>query len=440
MNRKFFLLLAGSAVLSWVFFTPTNAFGQGNTWAGASLAQMVEGARWRLGVLRVNAAFSLSNVGYDSDVLYGYTAEPVPDYTLSAGVPIQVLLPLSKKVVLDLSDSPQYVFYLGTKYERAWNNTFGGHVHFAFDRVYVQLGGGLSDVRYRLSPELNVNVRQKQDSLDGLVLWQVSKRASLAFVYGSAKYDLGEAEFGGVSLSDSLNRKEDYFNFITYIEPSPKVRFFVDGQFGSYAFTKEEFRVRDARSYGIFGGGVEFIPKIGEQLATVAIEGSLRLGYQRLDVIDSRFVDGSGFTGAADVSVSFMKKNTARAFFSRGFQFSVFSGSSYYLSTAYGGGISRLLSRKVTFSYDISFGRSSYPEDEAAGEGAPQGIHNLYTVHTFSLNFRLARHLGLTFLGSLAKRSVDQTGLARNRNFFGFNLVYGSAGGTMSAPGGGLSR
>ena len=439
MKRRLIVLSAAIAMLAWLVLLPRPVFGQGNTWAGASLAQMVEAARWRVGAFKVNAAFSLSNVGYDSDVLYGYTVEPVPDFTLSAGSTVQVLLPLSKKVVLDIFDSPQYVFYLETENERAWNNTFGGHVHFAFDRVYMHLGGGLSDVRYRLSSELNVNVRQKQDSLDGLVLWQVSKRASLAFVYGSAKYDVGEAELGGVSLTDSLDRKEDYFDFITYIQPSPTVRFSLDGQYGKYAFTNAEFQNRDARSYGVFGG-IEFIPKIGEQLAKVGIEGSFSLGYQRLDIIDPSFVDGSGFTGAADVSVAFLKKNTARAFFSRGFEYSVYSGSSFYLSTAYGGGISRLLSRKVTFSYDISLGQSSYPADGAAGEGAPQGIRDLYTMHSFSLDIRLARYLSLTFLGTLGKRSIDQTGVAINRNFFGFSLVYGSAGGAMSAPGGGSRR
>jgi hypothetical protein len=434
MKRRLFVLSAAIVLLGWVVLFPALVCGQGNTWAGTSLAQMVEAARWRFGTLRVNAAFSLSNVGYDSDVLYGYTAEPVPDFTLSAGSTVQVLFPLSKKVVLDIFDSPQYVFYLETKNERAWNNTFGGHVHFAFDRVYMQLGGGLSDVRYRLSPELNVNVRQKQDSLDGLVLWQVSKRASLAFVYGSAKYDIGEAELGGVNLTDSLDRKEDYFDFITYIQPSPTVRFSLDGQYGKYAFTNAEFQYRDALSYGIFGG-IEFIPKIGEQLATVGIEGSLSLGYQRLDIIDPSFVDGSGFTGAADVSVTFLKKNTTRAFFSRGFEYSVYSGSSYYLSTAFGGGISRLLSRRVSLSYDISFGSSIYP-----GSGAPEGVLNRYTTHSFGLNARLARHLAITFLSTLGKRIVDASGLERNRNFFGFSMNYGFGAGSISAPARGLSR
>jgi hypothetical protein len=434
MRKNIFIAIAALAGFSWLLATPGPAFGQGNTWAGASLAQMVKGARWRLGALRVNAAFSLSNVGYDSDVLYGYTTEPVPDYTFSAGIPIQVLLPLSKKVVIELSDSPQYIFYLETKGERAWNNSFGGQVHFAYDRVYVQLGGGLSNVRYRLSPELNINVRQKQDSLGGLVLWQVSKGASLAFVYGGAKYDLGEAEFGGTNIAEALNRKEDYFDFITYIQPTTRVRFFVDGQYRTYAFTEITSRFRDVRSYGLFGG-VEFIPRVGEGLQNVGMRGSVRLGYQRLDFIDSQFVNGSGFTGAVDVSVSFMKKNAAHASFSRGFQPSVFSGSSYYLSTTYGGGISRLLSRKASLSYEISFGRSLYP-----GSGAPEGVLNHYTNHSFGLDVRLARQLSIGFLGTLGKRMLDNSELARNRNFFGFNLVYGSTGGSMSTPGGGLRR
>ncbi len=434
MSKTRFLTLTALAGLLWLVIAPSLVFGQGDTWAGASLARMVEGARWRLGALRVNAAFSLSNAGYDSDIFYGFLADPVPDYTFSAGPAVQILLPLSKKVVLDVSDSPQYLFYLDTKTERAWNNAFRGQVHFAFNRVYVQVGGGLSNVRYRLSPELYINVRQKQDSLGGLVMWQVSKGASVAFVYSGAKYDLGQAEYGGVSLSDYLNRKENYFDFITYIQPTARVRYFVDGQYGTYAFTKAEFQDRDARSYGVFGG-IEFIPRIGEQLETVGIVGKLSLGYQRLNVIDSRFVDGSGFAGAADVSISFLKKNEARTFLSRGFQFSVFSGSSYYLSTAYGGGISRLLSRKVNLSYDISFVRIAYP-----GDFAPQGVLNRYSTHSFGLNLRLARRLSLGFLGVLGTRTLDSSGLSRNRNFFGFNLVYGLAGRTMSAPVAALSK
>ena len=438
MRKYIFIAIAALAGFSWLLATPGPAFGQGNTWAGANLAQIIEGARWRLGALRVNASFSLSNVGYDSDVLYGYTDEPVPDYTFSASSTVQVLMPLSKKVVLDVFDSPQYVFYLDSKSERAWNNTLRSQVYFAFDRVYIQLGGGLSDVRFRLSPELNINVRQKENSLGGLVLWQVSKATSLALIYGGTSFDYGDAEFGGNSIAESQNRKESYFDFITYIQPTTRVRFFMDGQFGICTFAETTSIYKDAQSYGLFGG-LEFIPRAGEQVAAVGIQGAVRLGYQRLDVIDSRFIDGSGFSGDGAVAVGFGKKNFLRVFLTRGFEFSIFSGASYYISTAYGGGISRLLSKKASLSYNISFGRSAYPASGSGGGDVPQGVHNLYTTHSFSLNIRWARHLSVSFQGSIARRIVS-AGLARNRNFFGFSLVYGTVTGGMSASGGGLSR
>lgn len=438
MNRGKFLTTAGLAFALWLFGAPDKVYGQGNTWAGTSLAQMVETAKWRLGLLRVNAALELNNVGYDSDIYYGYLDDPVPDYTFSAGVPVQLLLPVNKKVVFDILDNPQYVFYLDTKSERAWNNTFRGLVHLAFDRFYIQAGGGLSNIRQRLSPELNINIRQKENSLNGLALWQVSRAASLALLYGGSDYDYGDAEFGGTSLAETLNRKENYFDFVAYLQPSPRVRFFLDGQYGTYVFKEDTSSIRDTRSYGIFSG-VEFIPRTGETRRVAGVQGSISLGYKRLDVIDPHLVDESGFVGAVNVSAGLLVRTTGRVFFSRDSQFSAYSSGTFYVSTSYGGGITRLLSRRVSILYDISFGRISYPEPETGG-GVIQGANFRYTTHIFALNFRLARNLGISFLGTLGKRVLGESGQARNRNFFGFSLVYGVPTGTISAPTGGISR
>ena len=126
---------------------------QGNTWVGINLEQMVNAARIRLGELRLNAAFELTNAGYDSDVYYGYLEEAVPDYTFSAGLPVQVLLPLSKKVVLDVSDTPQYLFYLDTERERAWNNTLPGLDPFR-PRQGLSPGGGGCPTSAALEPRI----------------------------------------------------------------------------------------------------------------------------------------------------------------------------------------------------------------------------------------------------------------------------------------------
>ena len=437
MNGKRFLTIAGLALALWPFSAPDIAFGQGNTWAGTSLAQMVEAARWRLGALRVNAALELTNAGYDSDIYFGYFDEAVPDYTFSAGIPVQVLLPLSKKVVLEVFDSPQYMFYLDTKNERAWNNIFRGQVHFAFDRFYVQAGGGLSNIRQRLSPELNINIRQKEDSLNGTILWQASRVMSFALLFGGSQFDYGDAEFSGTSIAETLNRKENYFDFVTYLQPSSRARLFMDGQYGTYTFTEAASSFKDTRSYSVFGG-LAFVPREGEASPIEPVQGSISLGYKLFDILDPLLTGGSGFVGAVDISAGLFKRTTGRAFFSRDFAFSAYSSGTFYLSTTYGGGISRRMSRRATFSYDLSFSRSSYPEVNDGG--IPIGQNFRYTTHNFSLNVRLARHLAITFLSTLGKRIVDSSGLERNRNFIGFSMIYGFAAGAISAPARGLSR
>lgn len=417
---------------------PKKAYGQGNTWAGANLQQMVDAARWKFGLLRVNAAFSLVNAGYDSDVYYGHFNDPVPDFTLSAGLPIQVLVPASKKIVFDFFENPQYLYYLDSKNERAWNNTFRGRAHIAMENFYIRVGGGLSNVRRRLSPELDVNFRQKTNSLEGLFLWQASRRTSLAMVYGGADYDHEDAVFSGTNIAERLNRIENLFDLVVYLQPSARARFFLDGQYGTYALPETTEITRDAQSYGIFGG-LEFIPREGELVPAARVQGSISLGYIRFDMKAPQFVDGAGLAGTVNLSVGLLRRTTTRAFFSRGFQFSVYSGASYYIATSYGAGITRLLSRRVSMSYGFSFGRSDYPEAEGGG-GIPLGPSYRYTTHTVSLDIRLARNLSMTFSGTFMRRLLVEIGSAWNRNFIGFNLVYGYPPAGISTPMWGMNR
>jgi len=434
MRKKLSSALVISVALACFLGSPDPVRAQGNTWAGINLGQMIDAARLRLGALRLNASFELANAGYDSDVYFGYLDEAVPDYTFSAGLPVQVLLPLSKKVVLDVSDTPQYLFYLDTERERAWNNSFQGLVHFALDAIYLQAGLESANVRRRLSPELDANVREKRDGYNGLALWQLSRMTSLALIYGGAEYRYSDAEYLGTNIADRLGRREDFFDFVTYVQPGPRTRIFVDGQFGTYKFTATEAANRNAKSYAFFGG-IEFIPRAGEVLQRMGIRGSASLGYTRFDIDEPGVPDGSGITGRADVSFEFLKKTTGRLTFSRGFQFSIYSGASFYLMTRYGAGIARRLSRRASLNYDFSYTNNDYP-----GDSGFEGVNNRFLSHSFSLDLRLARNLDLTLLGSFSQRTRYATDPVRNRNFIGMSLTYGFRRVGMSAPVGGLSR
>jgi len=396
---------------------------------------MVEEARWHVGALRVNASLSLANAGYETDVYYGYLEEPVPDTTFTASMPVQVLLPLGKKAVIELNDDPQYLYFLETQKERAWNNTFVGRLHIALEKLYFQAGSGLSNVRRRMSPELDVNVREKVDSLDGILLWQASEKVSLAALYGFAKYDYGEIAFGGYDLSGTLNRDESFIDLVTFLQPSTKVRLFIDGQYGTYTFKESTTGDRDTRSYGIFGG-LSFVPREDEAGPVEPPQGSVSLGYKRFDVIDAAARDGSGLLAAINVSAGIFERTTLRAFLSRDYAFSVYSDGTFYLSSSYGGGVSRRLSRKATFSYDIAFGRSDYPQDTVLPEGRDYKFAN----HLFALNINLARHLAITLQTALSRRTLGTGEPARNRNFFGLSLSYGVPLGSISAPVRGMSR
>jgi hypothetical protein len=431
MSPKRMIGIAVAAVAFWALATPMKAYGQKNTWAGIDLKQMVDTARWRIGFMRVNAAFMLVNGGYDSDVFYGFLPDPVPDLTLTASTPIQVILPASKNLVFDIRDIPQYTFYLDLNNERAWNNSFQGLLHFAANRFYLQAQGYSASTRQRLSSELNVNIRQREDILNGLILWQVSRDISLALLYKEASYDLRNAEFEGIDLAETLNRKEDYLNTLIYYQPSSRIRFFVEGEYGNYIFKEAASSFKDARSYSLYGG-IDFIPISEERKSASGIKGNIRLGHKRLDMVDPSQLDGSGFMGAVNLSAGVMKKTTVSLLFSRDFRFSIFAGATYYISMTYGGGISRLISRRISFAYDLSFGRTFYPKDES-----PSIIpvySNRYTTHMASLNLRLSRDLGITVLGFAGKRVVDETGRIGNRSFLGFNLTYGSPPGGITAP------
>jgi len=422
------LILAAAFLLS--FSSP--AFGWGNTWLGMSIESLVNSARWRWGLMRIYGAFVLNDAGYDSDIYYGYSGEEVPDLSFSTGPIVRVFLPISKKVIFDVSESPDYVFYLDTKRERAWNNRFRGQVHFAFGRTYFLAGGGLSNVKQRLSSELFINIRRKENDINGMFFWQLTRHSALALRYTGSWLDYGEAAYGTSNLAESLNRAQNRLDLTGSFEASPKIRVYLAGGYGSYVFEAPVSRFKDTRSYGVYGG-LEFVPPAGLEAGRRTVEGGISLGYTYFDVLQTGLKDGSGFTGDTDVRINLDPLTSIRAFFSRGFNFSVFSGLSYYLQTSYGTGLSRRLSRRASLSYNLSFSRSKYPEEDENGTPATDRVWK-YSTHSLTFNIALKKNLRGTLFGTLGRRTVQ--GIPTERIFVGISLVYGYSAGESTMPAG----
>jgi hypothetical protein len=420
-----------------LFLTQGRIFAWGNTWMGAALEMMVNSARWKAGPFRYIGALQLGNAGHDSDIYFGQLANPVPDYTFTAGPDLQVLLPLKKRVVFDISESPRYVFYLDTKRERALNNTFAGRVHFVFDRFYVQAGGGLVNAKQRLSTELDINIRLKENSVNGLALWQASKGTSFALQYQRSVFRYENLTSGTVNIRENLNRTESYVDFMAFLQQRAKTRFYLDGQYGSYVFTEKISSFKDSRTYGVFGG-VEFLPpEAGYTSQTAGLRGRVNIGYQLLDVLDPLQKDYSGLSGNTEVSVGIMKLTSLHLFVSMGPRFSAYSSRTYYVQTSYGAGLARSLTRKILFTYDFSYSRNAYPAAEVTGGASTGKYADRYTMHSFRLNFRLRRDLGLSLLANLGRRNSRLAARPLSEHsFIGFSLTYGYTSGGLSMPGG----
>jgi hypothetical protein len=130
-----------------------------------------------------------------------------------------------------------------------------------------------------------------------------------------------------------------------------------------------------------------------------------------------------------------MRFTAIRAFFSRGPQFSVYSGLTYYLQTIYGVGLARSLSRKTTLTYDFYYGRNEYPGGVTIGGEAFGKRLDKYLTHAVGLNFRLGRALGLNLMANRGKRDSAFAPRPVSRHYFiGFSLTYGYPSGGFTLP------
>jgi hypothetical protein len=415
----------GAAILA-IFLLPCRSLAWGKTWMGMNLEQIVNTARWKMGPFRSNAVFRFGNAGYDSDIFFGQRLNPVPDTTFAAGPELSVYLPLAKGIVFDISEIPQYVYFLQAKTERAWNNAFRGQVHLAFDRLYFLAGGGLVNAKERLSTELNLNIRRKENDFGGLVFWQISKGSAVTLQYRSITYEYENPSDESIDIRKSLNRKERFLNLTTYLMQFSRARVFLDAEYGLFGSTETLSSIKDSRSY-VITGGIEFEPPSPGENLIKGFQGRINLGYKRFVIPGSHRKIYEGLVGNTSVGVNLLKFTALHGVFARNIQFSIYSELGYYIQTVFGAGFSQALTRRINFAYELSISRNDYVqfEDRVSQGGRP----DQYITHIVGLDFRLGKNLGLNLMANFGERSSKLVELVNRRSFFGFNLTYGSSSG-----------
>lgn len=422
------LLVGGGCLAALLLAGPARAWGWGYTWAGTALEQIVNTARWKVGSFRANAAFRLDNSGWSNDIYFGNSLTPVPDWTLRAGPDVRIFYPWKGRIVVDLAESPRYVFYLHTTKDRSWNNDFRGNVHFVMKKFYVQVGGTSIDAKEFLSSELFVNIRRRENGVNGAVLWQLSPDSSLAMQFTGRKLVYAGGLVDGIDIRANLNRTESVLRAIAFLQQTKSARIFLTADYGTYVFSEITASYKDAQSYALLGG-INFIPAAPEEgtasvEGTRGIQGGFNLGYRFFDMRDPAQKDYSGLVGNGNLTIGVLPLTTINATFTRSVQYSAYSGGTYYNLTSFGLGLTRNLSQRVALSYMFNYGKNDYPKVSEAQVARLVG----FTTHNFQATFNLKEYLSVSLIGSLGRRTASlEVGEVDKRNFFGISLIYGFA-------------
>jgi len=420
MKKKIclFIFIAIAAILL-LFDGAVKVYGWGKTWMGYDLEMIVQEARLKVGPFRIKPVLLLNNIGYDSNVYYGTATEPIKDYTITAGPGFTIYLPLKKKIIFQVYESPQYVYYFETKRERTWNNYFNGQVHFVFNRLVFSFGRGFSDARERWNTEIDIRPRRKEDSFQGSVLWQPSRKTSFSLSYRRANYDYENIHYEIFNVRDRLNREENYVNFTGLYQLSYRVKFFLDVEYGFFDFLNPS-NFRDSKSYTIYGG-FEFSP-FG------IVRGRINLGYKYFNPLDPQRKDYRGIAGNTNVSIKMLKFLDLRASYRRDVQFSLWYNNAYFIENIYGIGTSLYLFKNIRLDYDYSLGRNKYPVADIQGLNQDGGIllkrQDDYKIHSVGIYFRLKKNIGI---GAIASKWIRDSNLDwedDERVFIGLNLTY----------------
>jgi hypothetical protein len=313
--------------------------------------------------------------------------------------------------------SPQYVWYSKTVQERTWNYYFNGAAQLSLKNVFLSLDAKYSDARERYSTEIDIRPRRKEMGYGGSALVKLAHKTSFSLAARIVEYDYESAVYGdGWDVREKLNRQERYANLSFYHQSSSQRRFFLDFEYGEYAFEfSSQAAISDSRSAGAYAG-LEFSP-LGRR-----VRGRIRLGYKKFDVLAAGTPDYSGLVGDSQLSIRLAQPFVIRGTYVRDVVFSLWYDNPYYLETRPGVGASVYVFRFLRFDYDYSRGRNEYPL--IGGGGTDVKRYDIYEINSAGMYFRLVKSTAIGIIANWWARDSNIDSEDDNRTFFGLNLTY----------------
>jgi len=412
-SRKGELLIF--AVIAMTVILPGTAGAE--TWKARALKYAIERAGLRIGPFHIQPVLYLTDAGFDSNI-YGQTGQPVQDYWLQAGPGVSVYVPIKKKIVFSMTESPRYVYFFNTARERAWNNYLNGEVSFLFSKMFVSGGFTHNNYKFRYPFEIDIWPRLKETGAFGSILYQVSKKTSFSVAARTTDYAFENLEAEFQNLKARLSRREDYLTVSGYYQVTPRVMVSASGEYGWTHFVDPAWSYGDSQSWAGYGG-IDFSP--GGR-----IRGNIKIGYKKMAALAPDRQGFEGIVGSSTLSARIFRPLTVRGQYGRDVYYSAWYDNALFVSNRYGVGVSLyLISRKVRLDYDYIFYRQSYSWKGGAvptSGGAESGIDQDYQI--VSVYFRLRENIGIGVRGGTYVWIYNPNSGKARRVFIGLNLTY----------------
>jgi len=376
---------------------------------------------WTLGPFRVNPSFQL-NLSYDSSIYGTYAGqEPVPDYIASVALPFTVYLPIRDRLILSLTDRPEYLYFFDLKNERSFNNSYSLDARLLLLNSLVLSGAYRFDrAKYRISSEIERRVFQQAESSSASLFLETARETAFGVIGSSSRYTYEDEILPGgeTPLSDALNRKEDSFRLEFYRQVFVDGSFFLNMGYTDYTFLNPQSSDRDSYSYQA-NTGIRF-PLLGRA------RGLLSLGYKNLIPRGPDRKRFSGLVGNTGLEFRFARFNL-RFQLLRDAPFSYYIDSIFFIENRLGAGLSLYFTRFLRLDYDFSYGRSEYPETVLISlpDGAEQEIQrkDTYRSHSASVVFRVVRNTGIGIRATYGDRRSNYQ-YSMDRWMAGLFLIY----------------
>lgn len=395
------LLLCGAGVV----------FGQSYVAFQEEWRRIVEGLRFSLGPLKIDPAFSLRNLGYDSNVYFGN--QGVGDYTGTVSPSVTVYLPFRRSLILYVRENPEYNYYLHEKALRAFTNSYGaGLKYLLLGRFVLTAATQYNEYQRRISTEVGSPTRDVSRTVSAGLYYETARKTSFGITAQSTRFsyqDLATPE-GEIALSQTLNRKETNASAEFYYRIFSDSQFFLRGGATEYAFDNPLGADRNSTSYQGYAG-VRF-PLLGR------LRGTISIGYKRLAPRLKELASFGGLVGDTELEARF-GWFSLRALYQRDLVFSYYEDAFAFIGNRLSGGFSIYPANFLRLDYGYEIDDSDYPDDWTRASALAPAAHRRerQELQTAGIILRLWRTtgFGITFNKSVWTSSVQ--GFHRNRNY-----------------------